>query len=135
MIEAIRDLEQRVSELEKLLNLRKSHRLVPRTGLDRVIHVVSRYYGVGEAFLLLSGHSPKKVFVRSVAWYVSHRIVGSSPRALGQFYGGFHGTTVRHGIRKIESRIAADSKLALEIAEIEGLFDGRAEGVGEINGR
>lgn len=125
------ELEHRVSDIEQLLGLRKSHRLVPKTGLDRVIHVVSRYYGVGEAFLMESGHSPKKVFVRSVAWYVSHRIVGSSPAVLGRFYGGFHGTTVRYGIRKIESGVAKDSKLAREVAEIESLFGERAEGVGK----
>lgn len=84
----------------------------------RVLEVTSRRFGLSPEALLSDGRSRELSRIRQVAMYVTRELGTSSLQEIGRAFGGRDAATVLHAIRRIESDIVADERLAQDVAAV-----------------
>lgn len=141
IIEAGRQFERR-TELARLPRLVPDPRIVadvqaalddkieappPRPRLTPIIaiqHIVALHLGVPPASLRGPRRTPGVVLPRQTAMWLAKWLTVQSTVDIGRRFGGRDHTTVLHGIRQTDKRIAADAEFAATVAKL--LADCRA---------
>jgi chromosomal replication initiation ATPase DnaA len=103
-VQTIQQLQRRVAALEHIIGVAEiplSQRPLPSYMEIAIIRkAVAQEFQVAEFFLLEKTNKPEHVLARSVGWYLARQRGHSLPK-IGRAYGGFHRSTVLHGVRKI----------------------------------
>jgi len=86
--------------------------------IDKIQKLVARHYKIKLTQLKVRNNSPKIVFPRQVAMYLSKELTKTSLPEIGKKFGGKHHTTVIHSIRKIEKLREEDSEFNRELNKI-----------------
>ena len=86
---------------------------------DRIVSVVSNYYGINKKDLV--GKSRKKEFVlpRHIAMYLIREITDTSLSDIGKVFGGRDHSTIINGVKQIDKSMKMDKAIKLAIANIE----------------
>lgn len=85
----------------------------------RIQRIVAEFYDIDPDVMTSRARgSADESKARHVACYLSREIVGRSLIHLGNLFGKRDHTTILHGIREVERRIAEEPTLAAELAEI-----------------
>ncbi len=93
-----------------------------RIKIDEILKVISRHYGVPKTDLLSERRHRSVVWPRQIGMYLAKQLTSRSLPEIGRRFGGRDHTTVLHAIRKIESHLAADSRLQTELDELKKLL-------------
>ena len=75
-----------------------------RAGIDEIC----RRHGMTFERVMVDSKVDKLVHCRHEIWWWLHRLRGTSLPEIGRRFGGFHHTTVLHGVRKHEERMAME---------------------------
>lgn len=86
--------------------------------LARIVRAAARHHGVSVAALSGPGRSRTVAAARCLAMYLARRLSGSSYRTIGAALGGRDHTTVLHGVRVCDGRIAADHGYAADVERL-----------------
>jgi chromosomal replication initiator protein len=70
--------------------------------VDKIQKIICHKFNLKLAQLKSKNNSPKIVFPRQIAMYLSRELTKTSLPEIGKKFGGKHHTTVIHGIRKVE---------------------------------
>lgn len=90
--------------------------------ITEIFRTVCRYYKITRTDFMSSRRTEIPVFARQVAMYLARTLTFRSMPEIGRLLNKKDHTTVLHGVRKIEAKIAADPKFAAEIAEIKKML-------------
>lgn len=93
-----------------------------RVRIEDIQKVVARHYNVSKNDLLSNRRTRVIVRPRQIAMYLSKILTPRSLPEIGRRFGGRDHTTVLHAVRKIESMLASDNKLAQEIELLKRLI-------------
>lgn len=91
--------------------------------IEDIQKVVARHYEVARNDLLSNRRTRVIVRPRQIAMYLSKQLTPRSLPEIGRRFGGRDHTTVLHAVRKIESLIVEDPKLAQEIELLKRLIE------------
>jgi len=94
-----------------------------RVRVEDIQKVVSRHYNVSKNDLLSNRRTRVIVRPRQIAMYLSKILTPRSLPEIGRRFGGRDHTTVLHAVRKIESMLKEDPKLAQEIELLKRLIN------------
>lgn len=86
--------------------------------------VACEFYGVARNEMLSGRRSIEAVHPRQVAMYLARVMTLKSFPEIGKVFGRDH-TTILHGSRKIEQRLAVDAALRDEVEQIRHLIEAR----------
>lgn len=86
--------------------------------LTRIVRAAARHHDVPVAALSGPGRSRTVAAARCLAMYLARRLTSSSFRTIGTALGGRDHTTVLHGVRVCEGRIAADHGYAADVERL-----------------
>ncbi|MBM3984687.1 MAG: chromosomal replication initiator protein DnaA [Planctomycetes bacterium] len=109
------DLEQ----AHEALGLRSGGALRPVTGIDRILDVTCRHFGVKAADLLGRRRSQSIALPRQVAMFLARSLTALSLEEIGGHFGGRDHSTVLYAIEKIRSRVEGDKGFAQLMADLE----------------
>jgi chromosomal replication initiator protein len=76
---------------------------------------VADLYGIRQIEMLSERRHQGVAWPRQVAMYLCREMTTHSLPAIGRMFGGRDHTTIIHGCRKVEARIAADETIAAEV--------------------
>ena len=76
-----------------------------------IVKRVALAYRLDAADVLGAGRTPTEALARQVSYYLARRLTGMSYPQLGQAFGGRDHTTILHGVRAVEARLAGDAAL------------------------
>jgi Bacterial dnaA protein helix-turn-helix len=79
------------------------------TQFSRILRVVSEHYNVSKRDILSERRTSTVVLPRQIIMFLAKNLTTMSLPSIGRLMGNRDHTTVLHGIRKIESLVAADS--------------------------
>ena len=94
-----------------------------RVRIEDIQKVVARHYNVSKNDLLSNRRTRIIVRPRQIAMYLSKILTPRSLPEIGRRFGGRDHTTVLHAVRKIESMLKEDNKLAQEIELLKRLIN------------
>lgn len=86
--------------------------------LARIVRTAARHHDVSVAALAGPGRSRTVAAARCLAMYLARRLAGSSFRTIGAALGGRDHTTILHGVRVCEGRIATDHGYAADVERL-----------------
>jgi hypothetical protein len=86
--------------------------------LARIVRAAARLHDVSVAALSGPGRSRPVAAARCLAMHLARRLTGSSFRTIGAALGGRDHTTILHGVRVCEGRIAADHGYAADVERL-----------------
>ncbi len=109
------DLEQ----AHEALGLRPGGTLRPVTGIERILDVVCRHFGVKVADLQGRRRSQSIALPRQVAMFLARSLTALSLEEIGGHFGGRDHSTVLYAIEKIRSRVEADRGFAQLLGDME----------------
>jgi chromosomal replication initiator protein len=109
------DLEQ----AHEALGLRTGGGLRPVTGIERILDVVCRHFGVKVADLQGRRRSQSIALPRQVAMALARSLTSLSLEEIGGHFGGRDHSTVLYAIEKIRSRTEGDRGFAQLVADLE----------------
>lgn len=89
------------------------------TTVDRIIEVITAYYGVKPADLQSKKRFRSIAFPRQVGMYLARKHTRFSLEEIGGYFGGRDHSTVLHAVRTVGQDAAADPAIAAQLAEIE----------------
>jgi len=101
------------------LGLTPGGSLRPVTGVERILDVVCRHYGVKVADLQGRRRTQSIALPRQVAMSLARRLTALSLEEIGGHFGGRDHSTVLYGIEKIRSRVEEDRAFAQLMADLE----------------
>ena len=105
-----------------------AHAVPPRPCLKDIVALVGREAGVLPSDIHGQGRPRRIAEARQVAYWVARHATGASYERIGAAIGGRDHATVRHGVRKVDARLATDPRLtALRDRVLAGLGDLPAE--------
>ena len=119
MIEWVARYLQVDSESIRVLNQRK-HLL----NAERVLEVVSEYYGLSSEDILSTKRSSKISLSRAVVAYLCDEYCNMSRCEIGKAIGGRDHTTVVYSIQRIRDMIEKDEEVRTELDSIVSLLGG-----------
>ncbi len=94
-----------------------------RVKIDDILRIVGRHYNVPKADLLSPRRARSIVRPRQIGMYLAKTLTTRSLPEIGRRFGGRDHSTVLHAVRKIESLIKADEKLAREVTLLVRLLE------------
>jgi hypothetical protein len=109
----------------------------PAPSLRRILNAVARQRELTAAELVGPSRCRTVVEARGIAMYLARGLTGSSLYEIGHACGGRDHTTVLHGVRVIERRIARDPAFAADLARLAADLGGAPacrDGVGSGSG-
>jgi len=101
------------------LNLSPGESVRPVTGMDRVVEVVSRHFGVKLADLQGRRRTQSIALPRQVAMYLARRLTSFSLEEIGVQFGNRDHSTVLYAVDKIRTRCEEDRSFAQLLVELE----------------
>ena len=101
------------------LGLSPGESVRPVTGMDRVVDVVARHFGVKLADLQGRKRTQSIALPRQVAMYLARRLTSFSLEEIGGQFGGRDHSTVLYAVEKIRSRTEDDRGFAQLMVELE----------------
>jgi len=90
-----------------------------RTTVQRIIEVITGYYGVKPADIQSKKRFRSIAFPRQVGMYLARKHTHCSLEEIGGYFGGRDHSTVLHAIRAVEDMLATDQNTARQIADLE----------------
>lgn len=90
----------------------------------QIARVVAEHHGLSQDDLYGQSRTPIPVRARQITMYLARTITKRSLPDIGRRLSGRDHTTILHGIRKIEEKIAKDSAFAAEIEGLRYVIDG-----------
>jgi hypothetical protein len=91
--------------------------------IEMIQRVLCKYYGVTMAELLSHRRTQNIVRPRQKGFFLAKVLSNKSLPEIGRRFGGRDHTTVLHGIRQVEAKIASDPAFAAEVAELRTLVE------------
>ena len=91
--------------------------------IEDIQRAVSRHYNVSRTDMLSNRRTRQIVKPRQIAMYLAKIMTPRSLPEIGRRFGGRDHTTVLHAVRKVESMIAEDTKLAKELELLKRLIE------------
>lgn len=91
----------------------------PEPRLTDIKRAACRYFDITLAELLSHRRTTRVVYPRQISFYVAKTMTGKSLPEIGRRFGDKDHTTVLHGIRKIESLVRKDWRVAYDVAAME----------------
>jgi len=101
------------------LGLQPGGSLRPVTGIDRILDVVCRHYGVKVGDLQGRRRTQSIALPRQVAMYLARSLTALSLEEIGGHFGGRDHSTVLYAIEKIRTRGAEDQPFGQLMADLE----------------
>ena len=89
----------------------------PQRSLSEIIDATARTYGLTHAQLMCRSRRRTLVVPRQLAMYLCRRLTDASLAEIGRALGRDHSTVI-HGIRSVESRVASKPQLRYELESI-----------------
>ena len=111
-----------IEALEKMLGHLVQSGEQKRVRIEDIQKVAARHYNVSKNDLLSNRRTRIIVRPRQIAMYLSKILTPRSLPEIGRRFGGRDHTTVLHAVRKIESLLKEDDKLAHEIELLKRLI-------------
>lgn len=87
----------------------------PCDWMAEIIGAVCAHYDVTATQIRAAGRVPHVALARQVAMYLADNLTLNSLAAIGAALGGRDATTIQHGARKIEARMAGDAAFAADV--------------------
>jgi chromosomal replication initiator protein len=101
------------------LGLQPGGSLRPVTGIERILDVVCRHYGVKVADLQGRRRTQSIALPRQVAMHLARSLTSLSLEEIGGHFGGRDHSTVLYAIEKIRTRIEEDRPFGQLMADLE----------------
>jgi chromosomal replication initiator protein len=101
------------------LGLQPGGSLRPVTGIERILEVVCRHYGVKVADLQGRRRTQSIALPRQVAMFLARKLTALSLEEVGGHFGGRDHSTVLYAIEKIRARIDEDRPFSQLMADLE----------------
>ena len=111
-----------IEAIEKMLGHLVQSGEQKRVRIEDIQKVAARHYNVSKNDLLSNRRTRVIVRQRQIAMYLSKILTPRSLPEIGRRFGGRDHTTVLHAVRKIESLLKEDDKLAHEIELLKRLI-------------
>ncbi len=93
-----------------------------RVKIEDIQRTVARQYNISRADLLSSRRTANVVRPRQIAMYLSKALTLRSLPEIGRRFGGRDHTTVLHAVRKVETLMVNDARLAEEVEVLKRLL-------------
>ena len=94
-----------------------------RVKIDDILRVIGKHYNVPKADLLSPRRARSIVRPRQIGMYLAKTLTTRSLPEIGRRFGGRDHSTVLHAVRKIESLMQQDDKLAREVQLLVRLLE------------
>ena len=94
-----------------------------RVKIDDILRIIGKHFNVPKADLLSARRARSIVRPRQVGMYLAKTLTTRSLPEIGRRFGGRDHSTVLHAVRKIESLMKEDDKLAREVALLVRLLE------------
>lgn len=94
-----------------------------RVKIDDILRIIGKHFNVPKADLLSARRARSIVRPRQVGMYLAKTLTTRSLPEIGRRFGGRDHSTVLHAVRKIESLMQEDDKLAREVALLVRLLE------------
>ncbi|HZL99860.1 MAG TPA: chromosomal replication initiator protein DnaA [Planctomycetota bacterium] len=101
------------------LGMQPGGSLRPVTGVDRVIDVVCKHFGVRSGDLQGRRRTQSIALPRQAAMYLARQLTSMSLEEIGGCFGGRDHSTVLYAVDKIRSRMVASKPFSLLMADLE----------------
>ena len=96
---------------------------VQRVKIDDILRVIGKHFNVPKADLLSPRRARSIVRPRQIGMYLAKTLTTRSLPEIGRRFGGRDHSTVLHAVRKIETLMQQDEKLAREIQHLMRLLE------------
>lgn len=90
--------------------------------IERIIEVVSNYYGITQAELLSKTRTPKVVYPRQMAAFLAKQVTDKSLQEIGYKMGKRDHATIIYSVKKLEERMAKNSTTMMEANKLIDLL-------------
>lgn len=94
-----------------------------RVKIDDILRIIGKHFNVPKADLLSPRRARSIVRPRQIGMYLAKTLTTRSLPEIGRRFGGRDHSTVLHAVRKIETMMQADDKLAREVALLVRLLE------------
>lgn len=94
-----------------------------RVKIDDILRIIGKHFNVPKADLLSPRRARSIVRPRQIGMYLAKTLTTRSLPEIGRRFGGRDHSTVLHAVRKIETMMQQDDKLAREIALLARLLE------------
>ncbi|MGQ0552349.1 MAG: chromosomal replication initiator protein DnaA [Planctomycetota bacterium] len=101
------------------LGLRPGGSLRPVTGMDRILEVVCKHFGVRVAEISGRRRTQSIALPRQVAMFLSRKLTSLSLEEVGGHFGGRDHSTVLYAVDRVRSRMETDRNFAQLMADLE----------------
>lgn len=117
-------LRKVLKRLDALSEREASERYLPnikvvRTSPHGIIQAVEEAYNLRPGELKRHSSEHRIVRPRQVAWFLTRRLTGYSFPQIGKYFGGFHHSTVLHGIAQVEAACRTSTEVQAFVDELE----------------
>jgi chromosomal replication initiator protein len=113
------NLEIDAEIVKDLMKINKQENAQEKATLDSIAKATSKYYGIPVADLKSKSRNQDVTKARFVAMYLSRKVINSTQKEIGHFYGGRDHTSVIHALKNITSRLKTDQAISKDIITIE----------------
>ena len=93
--------------------------IVDRERPQFILERVAQHFGMEVSDLRIKRNFHTLVLPRWVAWHLLREVCLWSTSQIGSYFGGFHHTTVMHGLRTFKTRMEADAGLRNLVEQIK----------------
>ena len=103
--------------------MREMEIFFPFTPVKKIIHFVSREYGVSEEDIVSHRRQREPTFARQVAMYLAKKMTMRTLPEIARVFDRDH-TTIMYGVGKIAALIATDDELRVRVYGIRSAIEG-----------
>ena len=120
-LSAFSDVMRIEIDIEMVRNLLKmdNHTANEVPTLENIAKTTSNYFKIPLANLKSKARKAEITRARHIAMYLSQKIIKSTLKEIGHFYGGRDHTSVIHAIERIKTGLQNDSQLSRDVVAIE----------------
>lgn len=111
-------LEMAASAVQQLMQNQPPRRVK----IEDIQKTVARHYGISKDDMISSRRTAQVVRPRQIAIYLAKLLTLRSLPEIGRRFGGRDHTTILHAVRKIESLLPNDPKMAKDVEDIRALL-------------
>jgi len=113
------NLEIDAEIVKDLMKINKQDNGQDKATLDSIAKATSKYYGIPIADIKSKSRNQHVTKARFVAMYLSRKVVNSTQKEIGHFYGGRDHTSVIHALKNITLKLKTDQNISRDIISIE----------------
>jgi len=111
-------IEIDIEIVKEILKLHKSTDQ-EKASLDSIAKATSKQTKIPLADLKSKARNKEITRARHVAMYLSQKVLGSTLKEIGKFYGNRDHTTVMHAVEKVKQDLKTDNSLSTDVVAIE----------------